>query len=154
MWLLFGNRGPRTEAGDQWTVPEVRLSACVAGRSRQTVSSPYCSSVNSCCEQMLFRNVIVLVFTALASSFLWWRSRFKICRRLSITHKTVGIGLSRLRLGAEVIPGPAGHPHNGLLCSFLCTWWGGGGAERSFRPQEKTERRPCRGVEFSLCYLV
>jgi hypothetical protein len=23
----------------------------------------------------------ILVFTALASSFLWWRSRFKICRR-------------------------------------------------------------------------
>ena len=26
-------------------------------------------------------NVIILVFTALASSFLWWRTRFKICRR-------------------------------------------------------------------------
>src|SRR5512132_128778 len=26
-------------------------------------------------------NVILLVFTALASSFLWWRSRFKLCRR-------------------------------------------------------------------------
>src|SRR5262249_39830137 len=26
-------------------------------------------------------NVIILVFTALASSFLWWRGRFKICRR-------------------------------------------------------------------------
>ena len=73
---------------------------------------------------------------------------------VSITDKTVGIRLSRLRRGAEVVPGPAGHPNDGLLFSSLCTWWGGGEAERSFRPQEKTERRPCRGVEFSLCYLV
>jgi hypothetical protein len=29
----------------------------------------------------MLQNVIILVFTALASSFLWWRSRFKICRR-------------------------------------------------------------------------
>ena len=63
---------------------------------------------------------------------------------VSITDKTVGIRLSRLRRGAEVVPGPAGHPNDGLLCSFLCTWWGGGEAERSFRPQEKTERRPNR----------
>jgi len=28
----------------------------------------------------MIQNVIILVFTAL-SSFLWWRSRFKICRR-------------------------------------------------------------------------
>src|SRR5262249_27731911 len=26
-------------------------------------------------------NVILLVFAALVSSFLWWRTRFKICRR-------------------------------------------------------------------------
>src|SRR5262245_34219620 len=39
------------------------------------------------------------VLVNLASSLLWWRSRFKICRR-PITHKTVGIRLPRLRCGA------------------------------------------------------
>src|SRR5262249_29924712 len=29
----------------------------------------------------MFQKVVILVFTTLASSFLWWRSRFKICRR-------------------------------------------------------------------------
>jgi hypothetical protein len=28
----------------------------------------------------MVQSVIILVFTALASSFVWWRSRFKICR--------------------------------------------------------------------------
>jgi len=26
-------------------------------------------------------NIIILVFVTLVSSFLWWRTRFKICRR-------------------------------------------------------------------------
>src|SRR4029453_18340560 len=40
-----------------------------------------------CCDpagttrSIMLQNVIILVFTALASSFLWWRSRFKLCRR-------------------------------------------------------------------------
>jgi hypothetical protein len=29
----------------------------------------------------MLQRVVLLIFTALASSFLWWRSRFKICRR-------------------------------------------------------------------------
>jgi hypothetical protein len=48
----------------------------------------------------MLQNVIILMFTALASSFLWWRSRFKDMSALSITHKTVGIGLPRLQCGA------------------------------------------------------
>ena len=40
---------------------------------------------------------------------------------VSIPIKTVGIRLSRLWCGAEVVPGPAGHPNEGLLYSFLCT---------------------------------
>ena len=75
---------------------------------------------------------------------------------VSITDKTVGIRLSRLRRGAEVVPGPAGHPNDGLLYSFLCTWWGGGKAERSFprspKGEEKTERRPCE--ESSLVFVT
>ena len=42
----------------------------------------------------VFRNVIIPVFTALASSFLWWRTRFKICRRCR----------SRIRRWATVCP--------------------------------------------------
>src|SRR5262245_48595458 len=36
----------------------------------------------------MLQSVIILVFTALASSFLWWRGRFKLCRRFlsSIRH--------------------------------------------------------------------
>ena len=89
-------------------------------------------------------NVILLVFATLASSFLWVAQPIQNMSAVSITHKTVGNRLSRLWCGAEVVPGPAGHPNEGLLYSFLCTWWGGGEAERSFRPQEKTERRPNR----------
>ena len=38
-----------------------------------------------CCDLArwlaMLQNVILLIFTALASSFLWWRARFKVCRR-------------------------------------------------------------------------
>jgi hypothetical protein len=42
VWWLFGNRGPQTEsaearAGDQWTVPEMRLSAGVGVREKTTL---------------------------------------------------------------------------------------------------------------------
>src|SRR5262245_14352806 len=53
----------------------------------------------------------------LASSLLWWRSRFKICRR-PITHKTVGIRLPRLRCGARLVwPGPTDQPNRRPLLS-------------------------------------
>jgi hypothetical protein len=29
----------------------------------------------------MIQNIFILIFTAAASSFLWWRTRFKICRR-------------------------------------------------------------------------
>ena len=40
----------------------------------------------------MIQSVIIFVFTALASSFLWWHSRFKICRSF----------LSRIRRWASV----------------------------------------------------
>jgi hypothetical protein len=44
---LFGNRDPRTEnqdarAGDQWTVLEMWLSACVGCGFKKTPSLPIC----------------------------------------------------------------------------------------------------------------
>jgi hypothetical protein len=47
---LFGNRGPRTEgqgarAGDQWTVLEMWLSACVGGGFGETSYSPICLAI-------------------------------------------------------------------------------------------------------------
>jgi hypothetical protein len=48
----------------------------------------------------MLQNVIILVLTALASSLLWWRSRFKNMSAVSVTDKTVGVGLPRLRRGA------------------------------------------------------
>ena len=47
----------------------------------------------------MLQNVIILVFTAL-SSFLWWRSRFKIMSEMSITNKTMGVRLPGLWHGA------------------------------------------------------
>jgi hypothetical protein len=43
----------------------------------------------------MIQDVTILVFTALASAILWWGSRFKLSE-MTITDKTVGIGLPRL----------------------------------------------------------
>src|SRR5215831_19280771 len=69
----------------------------------------------------MFQKVVILVFTALASSFLWWRSRFKICRRCR----------SRIRRWASVChvcgaeqdrSGPANHIKRVSSDSSLGTW--------------------------------
>ena len=49
---LFGNRGSRTEgqdarAGDQWTVPEMWLSACVGVGSEQNVKATKATTFQS-----------------------------------------------------------------------------------------------------------
>src|SRR5215471_11800199 len=47
-------------------------------------------------------NVILLVFAALASSFLWWRSRFKVRRRCRSTSQK--IGSCALKIGFTSLP--------------------------------------------------
>src|SRR5215831_7908002 len=86
----LGNRsaqaGPQhTVASHQRTLPRVRLPARLDTRARQKVgpAGRHCSSFTTlrfCVaarqERLLamLQKVIILVFTALASSFLWWRT--------------------------------------------------------------------------------
>jgi hypothetical protein len=64
----------------------------------------------------MLQNVILLIFAALASSFLLWHSRFKICRRCrsrirrwaSVCHVCGAIGW-QLKLPIKSQPGRAGH---------------------------------------------
>jgi hypothetical protein len=53
----------------------------------------------------MIQNVIILVLTAPASAYLWFRSRFKLCRRCRSTRKAVGIRLPRLWCRAVVYLG-------------------------------------------------
>lgn len=97
MCRLPGNHCAQTKpehpgASYQWALPDVRLSTRLAGRAREKAGGAdrHCSSFiplrlvcNAASKRRLamLQSVIILVFTALASSLLWWRSRFKICRR-------------------------------------------------------------------------
>jgi hypothetical protein len=60
---------------------------------------------------------------------------------VSITHKTMGIRLPRLRRGAGLVCRPVDHPKR-VSSSFFPFVHGGvaAGGKRSFRPQEKTEQ--------------
>jgi hypothetical protein len=95
MCRLPGNHCAQTKlehpgASYQWALPDVRLSTRLAGRAREKAGGAgrRCSSfiilrLSSVATWRLtmLQNVILLVFAVLASSFLWWRARFKICRR-------------------------------------------------------------------------
>jgi hypothetical protein len=66
----------------------------------------------------------LLSFTAL-SSFLRWRSRFKICRRCrSRIRRGRRFATSVVRSNRISASRPADQP-NGCPSFFSCTWWGG-----------------------------
>jgi hypothetical protein len=48
----------------------------------------------------MFQNIIILVFTALTTSFFVVAEAIQDLSYVSITHKTVGVGLPRLWYGA------------------------------------------------------
>ena len=79
-------------ASDQWALSGVRLSTRLGTRARKKVGPAgrhtssfitlrFCVVAWQERRLAMLPNVILLVFAALASSLLWWRSRFKICRR-------------------------------------------------------------------------
>jgi hypothetical protein len=84
----------------------------------------------------MLQNVVILVFTALASSVVWWRSRFKICRRCrsrirpSVCH--VCGAENRVSLSLRIT-------QNGCLLHSFSLYMVGGGAKqrRSFRVYEE-----------------
>jgi len=96
----------------------------------------------------MLQSVIILVFTALASSFFVVAQPIQDLSALSITYKTVGIHLPGMWCGAIglVCRGPADHPKTGVFPFFPFVHGGAGRGGRSevFESAMKTERRPNR----------
>jgi hypothetical protein len=61
----------------------------------------------------VFSKIFLLIFATAASSFLWWRSRFKILSAVPLANQTLALRLSRLRFSAiEQYLGRSENTHN------------------------------------------
>jgi len=161
MCRLPGNHCAQTKpehpgASYQWALPDVWLSTRLDTRTRQRVSPAgrHCSSFITL-KLFVFRSGRIKAVRNDPKCQYSRLYRAGVCvpvvaqpiqdmSALSITHKTVGIGLPRLRCGAiGLVSSGLRITQNGcLLHSSLCTWWWGvvgGVAEFSSLRRKRSE---------------
>src|SRR5262249_18508824 len=93
----------------------------------------------------MLENVILLVFAALVSSFLWWRTRFKICRRCrSRIRRWALFATSVVRSSRTANKAPDKIPlgRNSIYWSFLLN-------QIFYSPCSKNETLPCPSSSIS-----